>query len=390
MKKALALFLGLIFWGLSLPGWSEEKPQPQFRLQFDLEHPQLVVTAEYMTIEELLDPKVIRLAKEHNLLVAPCIWPEDLGEELDHLMDVYEANGLQVIFWPQLSRDHCLYLNKEYAEEYLAYLDAIYAWADKYNHHIDAMIVDIEPPDCQPGSNLGPFCGEEAKKDPHREELCELIRPMMEEQTFGRILKAMGKRSFEESIPKFQAVLDKLHEHGTIAISTAMDYAAVDLAINRPVLQDLAGGPSLLIDWDVYSFMNFGSANYGALKKIGFSQNDVRYLSYLLSKVIYKHYGTKVGMSIGQTIPGEGHAPIYTEPEPLGLDASAIKSAGVIHFAIYDLQGIVDKPNPEEWILAVKDAPPQKPRFSLKAVSLWNSIKLGAWILQAYRVLNGN
>mgnify|MGYP000474581153 CR=1 FL=1 len=127
MKKALALFLGLIFWGLSFQGWSEEKPQPQFRLQFDLEHPQLVVTAEYMTIEELLDPKVIRLAKEHNLLVAPCIWPEDLGEELDHLMDVYEANGLQVIFWPQLSRDHCLYLNKEYAEEYLAYLDAIYA-----------------------------------------------------------------------------------------------------------------------------------------------------------------------------------------------------------------------------------------------------------------------
>jgi len=375
MKKILiASMIAGLFSATGL-GFSGQKPSPPVSLKVDLTQPQIVMTAEYMTVEQLLDPKVIGLAARRKLMIAPCIWPENLGEELHRLMTIYEQNGIQLVFWPQLSRDHCLYLNKEYAEEYLAYLDAIYAWADKYGHHIDALIVDIEPPDCQPGSDLGPAPSE--------------VRLVLDQQTFGTVLGGIGKKSFDASIPKFQAVLDKLHQHGTLAISTAMDYAAVDLAINRPVLQDVAGGPSLLIQWDMFSFMNFGTANYDSLKKIGFSRKDVRYLSYLLSQQAFQAYGTRVGMSIGQTIPGEGHASVYTEPEPLGLDAGAIKAAGIIHFAIYDLQGVVDKPDPDAWILAVKDAPPQKPPYSIKAVMLWNTIKAAAWVGEIYRTANG-
>ena len=138
MKKIIGCLFIIWILSVGVAAFAENLKEPKFRIKFDIDHPQLVVTAEYMTIDELLDPKVIRLAKKYNLLVAPCIWPEDLGEELHHLMEVYEQNGIQLIFWPQLSRDHCLYMNKEYAEEYLAYLDAIYAWADKYGHHIDA------------------------------------------------------------------------------------------------------------------------------------------------------------------------------------------------------------------------------------------------------------
>jgi len=373
MKQIAATFAGAFL--LCLFAARAETGLEKFGLRIDLDQTQVVMTAEYMTIKELMDPKVVGLAKKHKLLIAPCIWPETLNEDLHKLMLLYEQNGVQIVFWPQLSRDYCLYMNKKYAEEYLAFLDTIYAWAEKYNHHIDALIVDIEPPDCQPGSDLGP-----ADKS---------IRTSFDTEGLGFVLSLMGKKSFDASLPKFQAVLDKLHEHGTAAISTAMDYAAVDLAINRPVLQDLAGGPSLLIDWDMFSFMNFGTANYDGLKGLGFKRNDVRYLSYILSKELYKHYRNRVGMSIGQTIPGEGRASVYTEPEPLGLDASAIKAAGVIHFAIYDLQGVVDKPDPEAWVLAVKDAPPIKPKYSWKAVALWNTIKSVAWIGEIYRSTNG-
>ncbi len=374
MKKMLTASMLVALFLMASAGFSGAQPAA-VKLNVNLDQPQIVMTAEYMTMQQLSDPKVLALAVKHKLMIAPCIWPEDLNEELDRLLKLYEQNHIQIVFWPQLSRDHCLYMNKVYAEEYLAYLDAIYAWAEKYHHHIDALIVDIEPPDCQPGSNLGP-----APSD---------VRLVLNPQTFGAVLGGIGKKSFDASIPKFQAVLDKLHEHGTLAISTAMDYAAVDLAIKRPVLQDVAGGPSLLVNWDMFSFMNFGTANYDSLKKIGFSRNDVRYLSYLLSKQIYQAYGKRVGMSIGQTIPGEGHASVYTEPGPLGLDASAIRAAGVIHFAIYDLQGVVDKDNPDAWIDAVAEAQPIKPPYSLKAVLLWNTIKTVAWIGEAARVTNG-
>jgi len=373
MKKSE--LAGVMIFAIAFALRGQETGLEKFGLRIDLNQTQVVMTAEYMTIAELMDPKVVELAKKHKLLIAPCIWPETLNQDLHRLLQLYEQNGIQLVFWPQLSREYCLYMNKKYAEEYLAFLDTIYAWAEKYGHHIDALIVDIEPPDCQPGSDLGPAPRE--------------IGAAIEASDIFSVLKQMGKKSFNASIPGFQAVLDKLHAHGTVAISTAMDYAAVDLAINRPVLQDLAGGPSLLIPWDMYSFMNFGTANYDTLKKIGFSRNDVRYLSYLLSKECAKHYKNKVGMSIGQTIPGEGHASVYTEPGPLGLDASAVKAAGVMHFAIYDLQGVVDKPDPEAWVMAVKDAEPLKPKYSPKAAMLWNTLKAVAWAAEIYRVTNG-
>jgi hypothetical protein len=364
----LSVVFGLIFlWGLALHAGEK---RPEFTLQFSETEPQLVVTAEYMSYEDLLDPRVMDLARRHNLLVAPCIWSEHIDEGLDRLYTEYKKAGIQIIFWPQIPRDKGLYLNKKHADDYLEFLDTIYAWADEHGHRIEAMIIDIEPPSYQTGTTRGP-------DEPEPEQGLGL----------GPILKLMGKKSFEESKAKFEAVREKCHEHGTIAISTAMDYAAVDLAINRPVLQDLAGGPSLFIDWDFTSFMNFGSANYRFLHKIGFNYNDVRYLSYIISRYIYERYGTRAGMSIGQTIPGEGHAPVYTDPEMLKADASAIKAAGIIHFAIYDLQGVVDKPDPDAWILAVKDAPAEKPRYSVKAVCFFNTLKTLGWVLEGYRTV---
>ena len=131
MRKILAATILIGFFVVSMPGFSGEQPSPAVKLNVDLNQPQIVMTAEYMTMQQLSDPKVLALAVKHKLMIAPCIWPEDLTEELDRLLKLYEQNHIQSVFWPQLSRDHCLYMNKVYAEEYLAYLDAIYAWAWK-------------------------------------------------------------------------------------------------------------------------------------------------------------------------------------------------------------------------------------------------------------------
>ncbi len=368
MALSLALFFG---WPL-LAG--EFKPD-FLSLGVDPNEPQILVTAEYMTFEELLDPRTMDIAKRNNIMVAPNIRANYLGDELADVFKAYDKAGIKIVAWPLLPREHCLYLNDEYADEYLEHLDNMYAWADSHDVRIEALIVDIEPPNCQTGSDRAPDekAGEESVG-------------------LGTILGMLDKKSFDASIPKFQAVLDKLHEHDTVAISTAMDYAAADIKIKRPVFQDISGGPSLMIDWDYVTFMHFGSQNTAflqdLLKGIGmkWTIKDTRYLSYLICRVVANKYGNRAAMSLGQTIPGEGHGAVWTDPADLGKDAAVCKYAGVMHFGIYDFQGIVESDDPDAWIRAVREAEPMKPEYSAKAVFVWNTVQSLSWMGQAKRV----
>ncbi|HUT52670.1 MAG TPA: hypothetical protein VM658_04710 [bacterium] len=360
----LAVAAGSLFGGVSQAGEAASGFLP---LGVDPDEPQILVTVEYMSYDELMKPEVMAFLKKYNILVAPVIRANLLNDDLDRLYAAYEQAGIKIVFWPLLPREQCLYLNETYADAYLAHLDKIYAWAGQHHHQIEALIVDIEPPNCQQGTDLGPEEQPQTGID------------------LGSVFTMLNKEEFDASIPKFQAVLDKLHAHGTTAISTAMDYAAVDLESGRPVLQDISGGPSQIINWDYYSYMSFGSQNTASLQELlsglhlKWTADDTRYLTYILGRVMAGKFGNRAAISLGQTIPGEGHGAVWTDPAELGKDAAAYKAAGIIHFAIYDFQGIIESPDPDAWILAIKNAKPEKPKYSAKAAMVWDIIKLLSW-----------
>ncbi len=361
-----AAFLG-VFLVIGFPLLADTESEESYVLGgVDPDEPQILVTVEYMTFDQLMQPEVMALAKRHNLLVAPNIRAHYLNDKLDEFLTAYEDAGIQVVFWPLLPREECLYLNEKHAEDFLDHLDKIYDWAEEHDHKIEAMVVDIEPPNCQEGTDRAP---EEAASESGAEE------------DLGQIWEMMDKEEFETALPKFKKVLAKLHEHDTVAISTAMDYAAVDLVTGQPVAQDIAGGPALFVDWDYVSFMNFGSQNTAFLKDMfggmgmEWDVHDTRYLSYLICKTIAGEYGNRAAISLGQTIPGEGHGAVWEDPAELGKDAAACKAAGIVHFGIYDFQGIVESDDPDAWVRAVKNAEPEKPDYSVKAATLWNFIK---------------
>ena len=337
-------------------------------MKFDASKPVLLVTAEYMTVEQLTDPKLLALLKKYDVMVAPCIRAGKLDENLDRLFDVYEENGLTLVFWPLLPREQGLYLNKEHADDFLKYLDEIYAWAEKYNHPVQALIVDIEPPNYQKGTD-------EAPEEKQGGGL-----------GIGPLIKALDKKSFEESKAKFQAILDKLHAHGTIGISTALDLSVVDLMTGMSAWQDFQGGPTMAVDWDYVSFMHFGSNNYPLLHKVfGLNWDDCRYLTYRIGQIIYSKYGDRVAVSTGQTLPGEGHGVVYNSPEELAEDFSALRGAGIKHFGIYDLQGIMEREDPEAWFKAVREAPPKTPKKSLKAECALKNFKNLSYVIEIFR-----
>ncbi len=365
MERIIAGFFLLV---ISLSVLRSENALPKPLMRFDASKPVLLVTAEYLTVDQLTDPKLLALLKKYDVMVAPCIRAGKMDADLDRLFDVYEANGLTLVFWPLLPRKQGLYLNKQHAEDFLAYLDEIYEWADKYKHPVQALIVDIEPPNYQKGTDGAP---EESKEGM---------------PTGGSVFKDLDKKSFEEAKPKFMAIQQKLHDHGTIAIVTALDLSVVDLLTGMDAWQDLQGGPTMAVDWDYVSFMHFGSNNYPTLHKtFGLNWDDCRWLTFRIGEIIYKKYGDKVAVSTGQTLPGEGHGAVYNSPEELAVDFSVLRAAGIRHFGIYDLQGIMEREDPEAWFKAVREAPPQKPKKSLRAECALNTFKNLSYVIEMFR-----
>ena len=108
MKKGLldpVLKIAAILTLAVLPGAAAraEVPQAELPVRFSADKPQLLVTAEYMTVAELTDPKLMALLKKYDVLVAPCIRDYQLTteagqKELDRLFTVYEREGIQLVF----------------------------------------------------------------------------------------------------------------------------------------------------------------------------------------------------------------------------------------------------------------------------------------------------
>jgi hypothetical protein len=123
------------------------------------------------------------------------------------------------------------------------------------------------------------------------------------------------------------------------------------------------------------------------LHKFGLDWDDCRYLSYRIGQIIYKKYGDKVAVSTGQTLPGEGHGAIYTSADELAKDIEVLKAAGIKHFGIYDLQGIVESKDPESWFKAVRETPAKKPaKKSLKAECFLTTLESAGGLLELFRL----
>ena len=66
---------------LGLGSARAEVPQAQTPLRFSADKPQLLVTAEYMTVDELTEPSLMALLRKYDILVAPCIRDYQLETE---------------------------------------------------------------------------------------------------------------------------------------------------------------------------------------------------------------------------------------------------------------------------------------------------------------------
>ena len=91
-------------------------------------------------------------------------------------------------------------------------------------------------------------------------------------------------------------------------------------------------------------------------------------------------------MAVGQTLSGEGKAPVYGSPKELAKDIAALKAAGIKHFCIYDLEGILKSKDPEGWFKAVLETKAEKPRITWKARVFFSALKATSRLLELFRL----
>ena len=303
--------------------------------------PVLLVTAEYTPYRDLAGPELVALLKKYDIQICLCVREDQLNDELDNLYKAYEQAGLHILFWPLLPKKDGLYVNKETAERYIAYLDVIYDWAEKRGHKIEAMVVDVEP-----GSG-----------------------------GFKKMLKDMDKKSWPQAVEKFNRIIQKIHEHDSLAIGVAFPFVSDDKARGTHGWEDLFGGPVASVDWDYLAVMMYTSWFVQMLKSAGMTFDAAHWVAYDYSLDLKKLWGDKAAVALGVTNPGEGNETvIYDSPEKIAPAIAAVRMAGIKNLGIYDMKGILETGEPEAWFKVLKDTPPALPKKGKLAAKNFRSL----------------
>jgi len=303
--------------------------------------PVLLVTAEYTPYRDLAGPELVALLKKYDIQICLCVREDQLNDELDNLYKAYEQAGLHILFWPLLPKKDGLYVNKETAEKYISYLEVIYGWAEKHNHKIDAVVVDVEP-----GSG-----------------------------GFKKMVKDMDKKSWPQAMEKFSRIIQKIHGHDSLAIGVAFPFVSDDKRRGTHGWEDLFGGPVASVDWDYLAVMMYTSWFVQMLKSAGMTFDAAHWVAYDYSVDLKNLWGDKAAVALGVTNPGEGkETVIYDSPEKIAPAIAAVREAGVRNIGIYDMKGILAAGDPEAWFKVLKDTPPGLPKKGKLAAKNFRSL----------------
>ncbi len=313
------------------------------------EGPVMLITAEYTPYERLVQPDVVELFTRYNVSICLCVREDQLNDDLDRLYEVYERAGIMILFWPLLPMEQGLYVNKHTTDEFLAYLDVLFEWASSRGHRIEALVVDVEP------SYIPPAPGEE---------------PPGVVKNFRRIVRDLDEETFDASIPEFNKIIGKLHEHNCLAVAAAFPFVIDDRMRGTHGWEDLFGGPVATVDWDYIAIMMYTSWFVETAGSLGMTWEAAHYLAYDYSRDMKEIWGDRAAVAVGVTSPGQGHETVlYSSAEQIAPAIAAVKAAGIENLGIYDMKGILESGDAESFFRVLgetRPAVPEKGRCAAK------------------------
>lgn len=335
----------------------------------------LLFSCEFRSPKILLEKKAVELLAETDTYLALKIDYKDLiSEDYKKLLERFIELGIpnHLLPWPMLPVEDGYYANALTVDKFYELIKSICEWYKSNNYPYPlGMIIDLEP-------STNP---EEVKKAEEvrrlgltktKDDLAKMKQDKKEEpkpaldiaSQVGKFIdmidENMNEERFARAAKRFREMQDMMHTYGDMkAIAVALPLAYEDIFDGKLMVQDFMTVPitHANCEWDMINFMIFNT-DYVAATKGFISNEDYRHMIYDYAKEFIERWGAeKASITLGITNVGiQDVRAVQLDPELYRLETSALLAAGMESVGIYALDGVLEQPNPKEWILTVKKA----------------------------------
>lgn len=312
----------------------------------------LWVWAEYFTPEQAIEENVISLLKKYDVTLSIATQSHHIDDNFARMLDLYHQNNIDVSPWLLLPDEKGYWPNKTNVDDFGTMIRDLFDWTERKGLHLPWLSIDLEP-----SVEFADVLSGGSKF---------LSRSKLAIEFYRRARK--GRKDFTEASKKYQQLLDDIHGHQCKALAIAFFFHIDDIRKKREKFQAFFGLPVTTVQWDRVSLMIYNSMMVPMLKGL-YNFKDAATFLYHYAKIGKEYFGQRMHTSIGVTWVGKiGNEPYYKKPEEMKMDVEAVRGAGVEEIAIYNLEGILRCPKPEEWFeLILKTEPKTFPtNFKLR------------------------
>jgi len=321
------------------------------------------VWAEYLDPKEAVKKKNLELLSRYNVNLAMAIPPERINKDHAKLFAACEQAGVETTAWVLLGDEAGYWACETNAVEFSAQCERVYDWADASGFSIPWLAVDVETPHYQM---------DRVKKSRNLELLKNLRGVYKQNRDMTR---------YHSSSRVFALLAEKMRARGVKTIAAASNFVVEDIIAGRVVIQDILETPISNINWDVISFMIYTSMLTGYSGGM-LDRRDATWYLYATMRDMKEILWEQAGVSIGVTYIGKlEDEPYYSSPQELLPDMQAAKAALIDDVAVFNLEGILRSPRPEEWFEALMNCEPVVPERSAKVDAMRLAVRTGTALL---------
>lgn len=325
------------------------------------------IWSEFLSCREAAEARVLDLLSTHGIVLQIRVEAESIGADLACLIRRAAERGVEIAPWLLLPRSAGYWPSERNAERFAAAVDDLIAWSRSEGLALRELCVDLEPP----------------------LSLHEAARGSRGLRALARTLRGwrsnLDRERFERATRVFGALQARLAAVGIASYVPVLPLVVDDAVGGREVFQDLCEAPVFAVNWDRISPMLYTTMlcqfSGGLL-----ARRDALWLVYCYTRDLVQRVGAQASCSLGLTGIGVlGNERCYRTIGELREDAAAAKAAGTRDLALYNLEGLLRRPDAADWLRAVVEAEPRVPARSLRADALRGLLRGASPLLEGLR-----
>lgn len=319
------------------------------------------IWTELLAPKELGSPAVGRLLERFELQPLIALPPERETGAMAAAIGALSARGLPIGIWPLLSDLDGYWGSERNAETFGARARAALDFAGRVAQ-VQTLALDLEPPIERTRALLDPDRNGRAIVRSIRESITPEIR--------------LQRRTARTT---FDLLRVELRARKIETIAAVVPLVLLDLGARHAPWQAVLGTPVEPPAWDVLCPMLYGSMIQSALGTSG-AVLAPHFIFAACSALVASVGAARASAALGLAGPGKlGDEASYTRPEELVADVAAARAAGVEDLALYSLDGVLGRSEPERWLEALVGTPPAPPGGTVLRTALRMGARAVSW-----------